>query len=124
MSAGPIVELMKEYRFEAAHRLPRVPQGHKCARVHGHSYKVEVFVAGPVDPSTGWLLDFGVIDARWAALHARLDHQYLNDIPGLENSTCETLAIYFWRELAARVPGLAAVTVWETVDSKCTYRGA
>jgi 6-pyruvoyltetrahydropterin/6-carboxytetrahydropterin synthase len=124
MTGDPIVELMKEYRFEAAHRLPRVPDGHKCARVHGHSYKVEVFLAGPVDPATGWLLDFGVIDDCWATLRARLDHQYLNDVPGLENSTCETLAIYLWREFAALIPLLSAVTVWETVDSKCTYRGS
>ena len=123
MTVSPIVELMKEYRFEAAHRLPRVPEGHKCARVHGHSYKVEVFLSGPVDPATGWLLDFGVIDECWAPLRARLDHQYLNDVPGLDNSTCETLAIYLWREFAARIALLSAVTVWETVDSKCTYRG-
>jgi 6-pyruvoyltetrahydropterin/6-carboxytetrahydropterin synthase len=119
-----IVELMKEYRFEAAHRLPRVPDGHKCARVHGHSYKVELLLTGPVDPETGWLVDFGVIDDSWAALHARLDHRYLNDVPGLDNSTCENLAAFIWRELGAGVPRLSAVTVWETTDSRCTYRGA
>jgi 6-pyruvoyltetrahydropterin/6-carboxytetrahydropterin synthase len=118
-----IVELKKEYRFEAAHRLPFVPAGHKCSRVHGHSYKVEMFVAGPVDPATGWLIDFGILDRHWAELHARLDHRYLNDIPGLENSTCENLAGYFWRELRPQIPQLSAVTVWETHDSCCTYRG-
>ena len=117
------VELVKEYRFEAAHRLPRVPQGHKCARVHGHSYKVEVAVEGPVDPETGWLVDFGVIDDAWAPLFARFDHHNLNDVPGLENSTCENIAIYLWRELSPHVAALSAVTVWETYDSKCTYRG-
>jgi 6-pyruvoyltetrahydropterin/6-carboxytetrahydropterin synthase len=117
-----IVELMKEYRFEAAHRLPRVPEGHKCARVHGHSYKVELFLTGPVNPETGWLVDFGVIDDAWAALHERLDHRYLNDVPGLDNSTCENLAAYVWREMAGRIPHLSAVTVWETNDSRCTYR--
>jgi 6-pyruvoyltetrahydropterin/6-carboxytetrahydropterin synthase len=118
-----IVELMKEYRFEAAHRLPRVPEGHKCARVHGHSYKVELLVTGPVDPTTGWLIDFGMIDDSWAELNGRLDHRYLNDVPGLENSTCETLAAYIWGAVAARIPLLSAVTIWETADSKCTYRG-
>ena len=118
-----IVELTKEYRFEAAHRLPRVPDGHKCARVHGHSYKVDLQVTGPVDPATGWLIDFGVIDDCWADLHGRLDHRYLNDVPDLENSTCENLAAYIWREIAPRIPVLSAVTVWETMDSKCTYRG-
>jgi 6-pyruvoyltetrahydropterin/6-carboxytetrahydropterin synthase len=118
------VELTKEYRFEAAHRLPRVPPGHKCARIHGHSYKVEVVVRGPIDPATGWLIDFGVIDEAWADLHALLDHQNLNDVPGLENSTCENIAVYLWRALRPRIEVLGAVTVWETADSKCTYRGA
>ncbi|HVV17544.1 MAG TPA: 6-carboxytetrahydropterin synthase QueD [Polyangia bacterium] len=117
------VELTKEYRFEAAHHLPCVPQGHKCSRTHGHSYKVEISVAGPIDPKTGWLIDFGVIDDAWATLFARLDHQNLNDVPGLENSTCENIAIYLWRELRPHVPPLSAVTVWETYDSKCVYRG-
>jgi 6-pyruvoyltetrahydropterin/6-carboxytetrahydropterin synthase len=118
------VELVKEYRFEAAHHLPRVPAGHKCARVHGHSYKVELAIEGPVNPETGWLIDFGVIDDIWNVLHARLDHQNLNEVPGLENSTCENIAVYLWRELRPQIAVLDAVTVWETYDSKCTYRGA
>lgn len=118
-----IVELMKEYRFEAAHRLPHVPPEHKCARVHGHSYRVELFVTGPIDPATGWLIDFGVIDEHWAELHNRLDHRYLNDVPGLENSTCELIAIYLWNEVKKHIPQLSAITVWETTDSNCTYRG-
>jgi 6-pyruvoyltetrahydropterin/6-carboxytetrahydropterin synthase len=118
-----IVELMKEYRFEAAHRLPRVPEGHKCSRVHGHSYKVELLVTGEVDPATGWLIDFGVIDGCWHEVHDRLDHHYLNDVPGLDNSTCENLAAYIWGAIRPSIPQLSGVTVWETTDSKCTYRG-
>lgn len=119
-----IVELMKEFRFEAAHHLPRVPEGHKCSRVHGHSYKVEIVVTGEVDPETGWLIDFAVIDQHWSALNARLDHHYLNDIPGLENSTCENMAAYIWREMRGHIPQISAVTVWETSDGRCTYRGS
>jgi 6-pyruvoyltetrahydropterin/6-carboxytetrahydropterin synthase len=119
-----IVELMKEYRFEAAHRLPRVPDGHKCANVHGHSYKVELHVTGPVDPATGWLIDFGVIDDCWGLVFTRLDHHYLNDVAGLENSTCENVAAYIWTAMKTSIGGLSAVTVWETHDSRCTYRGA
>ena len=117
------VELVKEYRFEAAHSLPRVPEGHKCRRVHGHSYKVELEVRGAVDAATGWLVDFGVLDDAWAALHERFDHRNLNDVPGLENSTCENIAGYVWRAVRPAVPQLAAVTIWETSDSRCTYRG-
>jgi 6-pyruvoyltetrahydropterin/6-carboxytetrahydropterin synthase len=122
--AKMIVELMKEYRFEAAHRLPRVPEGHKCARVHGHSYRVELFIAGEVNPETGWLIDFAAIDDAWAPLYAKLDHRNLNDVSGLENSTCENLVAFIWAAVKARVPQLSAVTLWETADSKCTYRGS
>jgi len=118
-----IVELTKEYTFEAAHRLPNVPAGHKCARVHGHSYRVEIEVRGPVDPRTGWLIDFGVMDDAWSELHARFDHRNLNDVPGLENSTCENIAVYVWEALKPRISALSAVVVSETGDSKCTYRG-
>jgi 6-pyruvoyltetrahydropterin/6-carboxytetrahydropterin synthase len=117
------VELVKEYRFEAAHSLPRVAEGHKCRRVHGHSYKVDLEVRGPVDERTGWLIDFGVIDDAWAELHAKFDHHNLNEVPGLENSTCENIAIYVWHALRPKIPQLSAVTVWETFDSRCTYRG-
>lgn len=118
-----IVELKKEFRFEAAHHLPRVPAGHKCARVHGHSYRVELHARGPVNPETGWLVDFSVLDDAWDDLFRRFDHRMLNDVPGLENPTCENLAGYIWDALRGPVPQLAAVTVWETADASCTYRG-
>jgi 6-pyruvoyltetrahydropterin/6-carboxytetrahydropterin synthase len=117
------VELRKEYRFEAAHYLPRVPPGHKCARMHGHSYRVELEVRGPVDPATGWLIDFAAIDDAWGPLFARLDHRTLNEVPGLDNSTCENLAAYVWQEVKRSVPQLSAVRIWETADACCIYRG-
>jgi 6-pyruvoyltetrahydropterin/6-carboxytetrahydropterin synthase len=117
------VELKKEYRFEAAHFLPRVPAGHKCARMHGHSYKVELALQGPVDPATGWLVDFAVMDEAWAEIHAQVDHRTLNEVPGLENSTCENLAVYIWQAVRTTIPQLSAVTVWETSDGCCVYRG-
>jgi 6-pyruvoyltetrahydropterin/6-carboxytetrahydropterin synthase len=123
MSQAMIVELRREYRFEAAHFLPAVPPGHKCARVHGHSYRVELALTGPVDPRTGWLIDFADIDEAWSDLHRRLDHRTLNDVPGLENSTCENLAAYLFGEVRAKIPQLSAVTVWETTDACCIYRG-
>ncbi len=118
------VELIREYRFEAAHRLPHVPAGHKCARLHGHSFKIELTVAGPVDEATGWLIDFGVLDEHVQPLLDRLDHHYLNEIPGLENPTSELLARWLWHEIAPRIPQLVAVTIFETCDARCVYRGA
>jgi 6-pyruvoyltetrahydropterin/6-carboxytetrahydropterin synthase len=118
-----IVELKKHFLFEAAHHLPHVPAGHKCARVHGHSYRVEVSLHGPVDAQTGWLVDFSLIDEAWASLHRRFDHHMLNEVEGLENPTCENLCGYIWAALRPHIPQLCAVTVWETVDSCCTFRG-
>ena len=119
------VELTREYSFEAAHRLPMVPADHKCARMHGHSFRVEVCVAGEVDERMGWLVDFGEITAMVEPLLKReLDHRTLNDVPGLENPTSEVLCAWLWTRLAPRLPGLSAITVKETCTASCTYRGA
>lgn len=115
--------LSREYHFEAAHHLPRVPPTHKCHRVHGHGYRVNVLVEGEVDPDMGWLVDFADIDRQVAPLIARLDHQLLNEIPGLENPTSEHLAAWLWREIAPGLPLLTEITVSETPWSACIYRG-
>jgi 6-pyruvoyltetrahydropterin/6-carboxytetrahydropterin synthase len=117
------VRLVKEFRFEAAHRLPKVPEGHKCARIHGHSFKIEVSVAGPVDPDTGWFLDYDVVDQAFRPVYDRLDHRYLNDIEGLENPTSEFLARFIWRALEPALPQLERITVFETCDARCEYEG-
>src|SRR5262249_7867233 len=117
------VELHREYRFEAAHRLPRLPATHKCHRLHGHSFRFEVLLEGEVDPATGFLIDFGDVDVVVAPLVARLDHYYLNEIEGLENPTPEVLAAGLWLRLRPKLPFLRAVTVAETCDARCTYRG-
>jgi 6-pyruvoyltetrahydropterin/6-carboxytetrahydropterin synthase len=117
------VRLVHQFRFEAAHRLPHVPPGHKCARLHGHSFKVEVAVEGPVDPATGWLIDFDELVRLWEPVHAVLDHHYLNEIPGLENPTSELLARFVWDRLKPALPPLAGVTVFETCEARCEYAG-
>jgi 6-pyruvoyltetrahydropterin/6-carboxytetrahydropterin synthase len=118
------VELIKEYRFEAAHRLPNVPAGHKCARLHGHSFKVELGLLGPVDERTGWFIDFGRIDDLFKPLWEQLDHNYLNDLPGLENPTSENLARWVWDRLKPTLPELDQVILFETCDARCIYRGS
>lgn len=118
------VELVREYSFEAAHRLPMVPADHKCFRMHGHSFRVEVTIEGEVDPTTGWLVDFGDITRVVAPLlKNELDHRTLNDVPGLENPTSEHLCAWLWRRLAPELPYLTAITVHETCTARCTYRG-
>jgi 6-pyruvoyltetrahydropterin/6-carboxytetrahydropterin synthase len=117
------VELFKEFGFEAAHFLPNVPDGHKCARMHGHSFRVRVSVEGPVDPTLGWVTDFGDVSAVVSPVIAELDHRCLNDIDGLDNPTSEVVARWLWDRLASVVVGLAAIELRETCTSGVIYRG-
>ena len=117
------MDIFKTFTIEAAHRLPNVPAGHKCARLHGHSFRVELRVAGELGGHSGWVMDFAEIKAAFAPLYAQLDHHYLNDIPGLENPTSERLAIWIWERLKPALPLLDEVVVHETCTSGCRYRG-
>lgn len=117
------MEIFKEFSFDAAHRLPNVPPDHKCARLHGHTYRLEVWVRGPVDPKLGWVLDFGDLKRVVQPVMAQLDHVCLNDVPGLENPTSENLARWIWRALVAELPGLCRIVVRETRSSGCVYDG-
>lgn len=117
------MEIFKVVRFEAAHRLPNVPEDHKCARLHGHSFMVEIHVSGEVGETTGWVADFADLDAAFGPLHQELDHNYLNEIEGLENPTSENLARWIWRRLEDKVLGLSSLVVRETCNSGCIYRG-
>lgn len=118
-----IARLVQEFRFEAAHRLPKVPPGHKCERLHGHSYRVEVAIRGPVNEETGFVADFAEIEEAWKPLHDQLDHRYLNEVPGLENPTSEILARWIWQRMWPTLPLLCRVTVYETCDARCEYDG-
>lgn len=114
--------LVRSFRFEAAHFLPKVPEGHKCARTHGHSYEIEIAIEGEVDPELGWVVDFSVISEAMAPLVSQLDHQLLNDIEGLSNPTTELLAAWFWSRLQG-LPGLVEISISETANTRCVYRG-
>lgn len=115
--------IFKSFEIEAAHRLPHVPPDHKCARMHGHSFVIEVHVAGPVGEASGWVMDFADLKQAFAPLFERLDHRCLNDVAGLENPTSENLARYVWDELSPTLKGLSEVVVRETCTSGCRYRG-
>lgn len=118
-----IVQLTKDYTFESAQTLPNAPAGHKCGKMHGHSFKVEISVEGEVDPATGWVYDHAQISKAMRPLVAQLDHAYLNEIPGLENPTIENMAAWFWRQLAPECPGLCEIVIHETPTARCVYRG-
>ena len=123
MTAPEWIELVREFRFEAAHFLPNVPGGHKCRRMHGHSFRGELAVRGPVDPHSGWLLDFADLKRAIDPIVNRLDHYLLNEIEGLENPTSERVAIWIWDQLIPVLPQLHCVTLEETCSSRCHYFG-
>ena len=115
LSHGGSLQWWRAYAFQAAHRLPRVPQGHKCGRMHGHGFEVVLHVAG--------VAGHDAIDEAWAPLHGLLDFGCLNDLPGLENPTSEVLAHWIWQALKPGLPGLASVTVFETGTSGALFDG-
>jgi 6-pyruvoyltetrahydropterin/6-carboxytetrahydropterin synthase len=117
------MRLEKTFRFEAAHWLPNVPSGHKCGRMHGHSFRVNIVVEGEVDVATGWVIDFGRIKEVFTPLEKQLDHYCLNEIEGLENPTSEILAQWIWSKLKPELPLLAEVAIEETCTCRCVYRG-
>lgn len=117
------MEIYKEFSFEAAHLLPNVPAGHKCGRLHGHSFYVTIFVDGAVDSHTGWVIDFSEIKRIFKPVYDQLDHYYLNDIVGLENPTSENLAVWIWKKLKPTLPILSKIEVKETCTSGCIYTG-
>jgi 6-pyruvoyltetrahydropterin/6-carboxytetrahydropterin synthase len=117
------VRLTKDFTFEAAQTLPNVPPGHKCNRMHGHSFKVEISVEGETDLSTGWFYDHAAISRAMNPLLELLDHGYLNEIPGLENPTIENMCRWLWERLEPLLPGLAEIVLHETPSARCSYRG-
>ena len=117
------MEIFKEFTIEAAHWLPNVPERHKCRRMHGHTFRVQVYVEGPVDDRLGWVMDFADLKAAFQTIEDQLDHRCLNDVEGLENPTSENLARWIWARLTPALPLLSKVIVRETCTSGCAYNG-
>jgi 6-pyruvoyltetrahydropterin/6-carboxytetrahydropterin synthase len=115
--------IFKKFTIAVAHRLPRVPVGHKCRNIHGHTFRIEVRVSAPPDETFGWVMDFADLAAAFAPIRDQLDHRYLNEIEGLENPTSENLAKWIWRRLKPALPILSEITVQESPDSGCVYLG-
>jgi 6-pyruvoyltetrahydropterin/6-carboxytetrahydropterin synthase len=117
------MEIYKVFKFDAAHRLPNVFDGHKCAQIHGHSFRIEIHVQGKADAHTGWVMDFADIAAACQPIIDQLDHKCLNDITGLANPTSENLAKWIWQRLKPVLPQLNKIVVQESPESGCIYRG-
>jgi 6-pyruvoyltetrahydropterin/6-carboxytetrahydropterin synthase len=117
------LDIFRIFTIEAAHRLPNVPAGHKCLRLHGHSFRIELHISGEMDAHSGWVMDFADVKRIFQPTYDRLDHHYLNDIPGLENPTSENLARWIWNEVKPLLPLLSKVVVHETCTSGCVFTG-
>lgn len=117
------MKISQAFKFEAAHRLPNVPATHRCSRLHGHSYRVEVQLDGPVDLRTGFVVDFFDIESSFADIMGALDHRCLNEVAGLENPTAENIAIWIWDRLKPGLAQISAVRVYETADCWAEYDG-
>jgi 6-pyruvoyltetrahydropterin/6-carboxytetrahydropterin synthase len=117
------MDLFNIFHLECARRLPNLPDGHPCARVHGHSFRVEVHVSGPLDQRLGWVLDFADVERAWTPVRSALDHRYLNEVAGLDNPTSERLAMWIWDKLKPALPSLSKILVQETATSGCVYTG-
>ncbi len=117
------MEIFKDFTIEAAHWLPNVPEGHKCRRMHGHSFRIQIYVTGPIDPHLGWVMDFADLKIAFQPIEDAIDHRCLNDVEGLENPTSENLARWVWTRLRPVLPSLSKVIVCETCTSGCVYTG-
>ena len=117
------MEIYKDFTFESAHSLPNVPEGHKCARLHGHSFMARIYVSGPLGETSGWVMDYADIKKICKTIIEKLDHYYLNELPGLENPTSEVIAKWLWKNIKPHLPELSAVELKETCTSGCIYRG-
>lgn len=116
-----MVEISKKFRFEASHRLDRLPPEHQCHRLHGHSYEVVIHVRGQVDQDIGWVLDYADISESMKPIIEKLDHRYLNEVLPVI-TTAENLAIYIYVSLKGKLSGLSAVEVRETPTTNVIYR--
>ncbi|AEM71927.1 queuosine biosynthesis protein QueD [Allomuricauda ruestringensis DSM 13258] len=116
--------LFKHFNFDSAHFLPNVPDGHKCRILHGHTYRLTLYFEGELDKDLGWVIDFSDIKRAVNPIIGRVDHKLLNDIEGLENPTCEQVAIWLWDKIKAKIPQLCKIKLYETPTSGVVYEGA
>lgn len=114
----PAVTICKTFDFDAAHQLPNVPDGHKCKRLHGHTYSVDVMLHGVPD-ERGFVVDYAEISEAWKTVHEKLDHRFLNEIPGLENPSTEVLAPFIFNMLIEALPLMVRVRVHESSSTWC-----
>lgn len=115
--------IYKEFTFDSAHYLPNVPDGHKCKNMHGHTYRLKIWIEGVPDPEFGWVMDFAVLKDIVKPVVNQLDHKCMNDIPGLSNPTCELIAVWIWDQLKPQLTNMVKIELHETPTSGVIYEG-
>lgn len=118
------MEIYKEFSFDSAHFLPNVPDGHKCKEMHGHTYKLKVFIKGKLDPKLGWIMDFKDLKDALMPVIDQLDHKLINDIPGLQNPTAENITVWIWDQIKPSLPLLSRIELYETPTTGVIYTGS
>jgi 6-pyruvoyltetrahydropterin/6-carboxytetrahydropterin synthase len=121
MDRDPLMRVTQCFTFEAAHRLPNVPDTHRCKRMHGHGYRVELTFEGAIDLESGFVVDFLDIEAVFASILDQLDHRTLNEVAGLENPTAENIAIWVFDRVRPLIPSLCGVRLYETAMCWAEY---
>ena len=119
-----LMEIYKEFSFDSAHFLPNVPEGHKCKNMHGHTYRLKVFIEGKPDAHYGWIMDFKELKDALSIVIEQLDHQLINDIKGLENPTAENITIWIWQQIKPLLPLLSRIELYETPTTGVIYKGS
>lgn len=117
------MEIFKAFTFDAAHKLPKLPETHKCRNLHGHTFRVEIYMNNELDSQYDWVIDFGDVKRMVNPIIAELDHKYLNDVEGLENPTSENISKWLWGRIKPSLPILTKIVVQESPDSGAVYRG-
>ena len=117
------MEIYKEFSFDSAHFLPLVPEGHKCRNMHGHTYKLKVYIKGQPDTQFGWIMDFKELKDVVGPVIDQLDHKLINEIKGLENPTAENITIWIWQQIKPLLPLLSKIELHETPTTGVIYNG-
>jgi 6-pyruvoyltetrahydropterin/6-carboxytetrahydropterin synthase len=117
------MKIFKTFTFDSAHFLPNVPDGHKCKNIHGHTYSLTVFIEGELEEHLEWVMDFAVIKKVINPIIKQIDHKLMNEIAGLENPTCENIAVWLWNKIKPEIPLLSKIELYETKTSGVVYEG-
>lgn len=117
-------ELVKQFRFDAAHTLHREIEAEGSRRIHGHSFRAEVTLRGIPDKTSGMIMDSSLLAQQLQEIRDTLDHRFLDEINDLGPATMENLCAYIWKNLKPALPDLHCVTVLrDSTEDRVSFYG-